>query len=145
MKKYSFALLFLGGTWLLAAPPQTPAAAGKDDSTGRISAEQLLDKDKLMVFTSVKPCWLDKYKYFCCPVKKIVRRKDTEGKWADYCYNAKEELIGIRKSDHRGTVKRSDFTTVTGCSQCRSTLLKQKSWRHNTRPQLAPAKKKKKR
>ena len=80
-----------------------------------------------------------------CPVKKIVRRKNTEGKWADYCYNAKEELIGIRKSDHRGTVKRSDFTTVTGCSQCRSTLLKQKAWRHNTRPKLAPAKKKKKR
>ena len=130
-----FSCAVAGGV-LQAAPPPPKE---------RITKETLLAKDTIIRYTLVKPCHLDKYKYFCCPIRKIVRRKAADGKWTDYCYNEREELIGLRKSDHRGTVKRSDFSAVSGCTRCRSTTLKQRSWKHDTNPRLAPPKKKKKR
>lgn len=133
---------FCAAAGTLFSAPRSAVPSGEKE---RISKESLLKNDKLFRYTTVKPCGLDKYKYFCCPVRKIVRRQAAEGKWTDYCYNGKDELIGIRKGDHRGTVKRSDFSAVSGCTQCRNSTIKQHSWKHNTKPKLAPAKKKKKR
>ena len=130
------------GITLAGAPA---SSAPKPAVQERISKENLLANDSIIRYTAVKPCHLDKYEYFCCPIRKIVRRKAADGKWTDYCYNEKDELIGLRKSDHRGTVKRSDFSAVSGCSKCRSTTLKQRSWKHDTKPRMAPPKKKKKR
>lgn len=127
---------------LYGAPAAVAPLSSKKE---RISKETLLKNDKLMRYTTTKPCYLDKYKYFCCPVRKIVRRQAAEGKWTDYCYNDRDELIGIRKGDHRGSVKRSDFSSVSGCTQCRNSEIRQRSWRHNTKPKLAPPKRKKRR
>jgi hypothetical protein len=132
-------LIFAGvlfGISLSGAPPAAPE---------RISEKNLLSNDKITRYTAAKPCHLDKYKYFCCPIRKIVRRKAAEGKWTDYCYNAREELIGIYRRDARGSVKRSDFSSVPGCTLCGSTKIKQKSWRHNTRPGVVIPPKKKRR
>ena len=132
-------LIFAGvlfGISLFGAPPAAPE---------RISEKNLLSNDKIMRYTAAKPCHLDKYKYFCCPVRKIVRRKAAEGKWTDYCYNERDELIGFRKGNHQGKVKRSDFSAVTNCTICRNTVFKQRSWKHDTTPKLAPPKRKKKR
>lgn len=126
---------------LFAAPPANVKNA---ESEERISKDTLLKKDKLMRFTATKPCWLDKYKYFCCPVRKIVRR-GASGKWIDYCYNDREELIGIRKSDYRGSVKRSDFSAIGGCSRCMNTKIRQRKWKHDTNPRAILPKKKKRR
>ena len=56
---------------LFGAPPAVVSSGEKE----RISKESLLKNDKLFRYTTVKPCGLDKYKYFCCPVRKIVRRQ----------------------------------------------------------------------
>lgn len=141
MKTFTFFLLAASLlTALSAAPPSRKALPNE-----RITKKNLLRSDRLLLYTPTKPCWLDKYKYFCCPVRKIVRRKVSEGKWTDYCYNAREELIGIRKSSSNSSVKRSDFTAIGGCSQCRSSEIKRRTWKHDTRPRLAPAKSKKRR
>ena len=141
-KAMSISGICLLGITLAGAPAPSQAKPALQE---RITKETLLANDTIINYKPDKPCHLDKYKYFCCPVRKIVRRKAADGKWTDYCYNDKEELIGLRKSDHRGTVKRSDFSAVSGCSKCRSTTLKQRSWKHDTNPRMAPPKKKKKR
>ena len=125
-----------------AVPP--PGKPGEPAEAERITQEQLLDRDKLLTFTSDKPCWLDKHKFFCCPIRKIVRRSGGEGRVTDYCYNARDELIGIRTHDSRGIVRKSDFRAVGGCTLCGATGTKTRYWRHNTNPKLAPPKKKKK-
>ncbi|MBE6385395.1 MAG: hypothetical protein E7048_07005 [Lentisphaerae bacterium] len=127
--------------FLLGAAPGVPTEKPKE----RITKKELLSKDKLFLYTVAKPYFADKWKYFCCPVKKVVRRYAAEGKWTDYCYNAREELIGIYRRDARGSVKRSDFSSVPGCTLCGSTKIKQKSWRHNTRPGVVIPPKKKRR
>ena len=108
----------------------------------RINQERLLARDKLATFTPANPCWLDRYRYFCCPVKKMVRRQQAQGKVTDYCYNAKDELIGIREYDSRGAVKKSDFRAIGGCSICGSNKIETRHWRRNTTPRMAPPKKK---
>ena len=142
MKLFLILFIFCAVAGTLFSAPRPAVPSGENE---RISKESLLKNDKMFRYTAAKPCGLDKYKYFCCPVRKIIRRQAAEGKWTDYCYNGKDELIGIRKGDHRGTVKRSDFSSVSGCTQCRNSEIKQHSWKHNTKPKLAPAKKKKKR
>ena len=123
-----------------------PAAGVTQGSSGKVTKETLLSKDRLLLFTITKPCWMDKWKYFCCPVKKIVRRPVSSGKWTDYCYNSRDELIGIYRRDASGSVKRSDFSALPGCTVCGSSAMTQKSWRHDTRPgTILPPRKKKKR
>jgi len=101
-------------------------------------------KDQIIHFTAKNPCHLDKYKYFCCPVAKIVRRGSTEKQWTDYFYNDRDELIGLRKSNYSGTVHKSTFTAFGGtCSRCGKSMTTFKTWNHNTQPKLAPPKKKK--
>ena len=117
----------------------------KGKAAERISKESLLKKDKLLRYSVTNPCPFDKYNYFCCPVRKIVRRNSSGGKWTDYCYNGRDELIGIRKRDHSGAVKRSDFSALSGCTLCRSTQIKHHSWKHDTRPRVVLPKKKKRR
>lgn len=129
----------------LSAAPVRRRPGSSREVRERISEDTLLSRDKLYRYTITKPCGLDKYKFFCCPVRKIVRRTAREGVWTDYCYNGRDELIGIRKSNHRGSVKRSDFSAVSGCSQCGSEKLKHHSWKHDTRPRMAPAKSKRRR
>ena len=109
---------------LFSAPVMEKGKAAEE----RISKESLLKKDKLLRYSVTNPCPFDKYNYFCCPVRKIVRRNSSGGKWIDYCYNGRDELIGIRKRDHSGAVKRSDFSALSGCTLCRSTQIKHHSW-----------------
>ena len=133
--------LFAG---ILTAAEKRPEPAGDYVYEARISQERLLAKDKMATFTPANPCWLDRYRYFCCPIKKMVRRQQGQGKVTDYCYNAKDELIGIREYDSRGAVKKSDFRAIGGCSICNSNKTETRHWRHNTTPRLAPPKKKRK-
>ena len=142
MKPIYFVLLLCTAGAISSAAEVKAAGEKKGE---RISQESLLKSDRMFHDSAANPCGLDKYKYFCCPVRKIVRRKAAEGKWTDYCYNERDELIGIRKGDHRGSVKRSDFSAVTGCSRCGNREIKQHSWKFNTNPRLAPPKKKKNR
>ena len=147
MKLQAFLLVPVCAALLSGAEPPRAPQPGKSAAPGeaeRITQEQLLERDKLLVFNSVTPCWLDKYGFFCCPVRKIVRRSGAEGRRTDYCYNARDELIGIRTYDSRGTVKKSDFRAVGGCSLCGKNETKTRYWRHNTNPKLDPAKRKKK-
>ena len=131
--------------FVLCILPFVCLGQGGEEITERISKEQMLKGDILIRYTREKPCGLDKYKYLCCPVRKLVRRKTGNEKWTDYYYNEKDELIGIRKGNFSGVVKRSDFSTVSGCSRCMNTRFRQHSWKHNTNPKLAPPKKKKSR
>ena len=127
---------------LCAAPP-SPAGKGRK-ADERITEEQLLQRDKLIRYTSLKPCWLDKYRYFCCPVRKIVRRSAGKDKWVDYCYNSREELIGSRTHSHGQSVRRSDFKSIGGCTLCGNTAMKSRRWTRDYNPKLAPPKKKRK-
>lgn len=136
-------LLFL--TVIFLSLPASVSGTQIKQSDEKINKKQLLPKDKLFLYTATKPYFADRWKYFCCPVKKVVRRHSAEGKWTDYCYNAREELIGIYRRDARGSVKRSDFSSVPGCTLCGNTKIKQKTWRHNTRPGVVIPKKKKRR
>lgn len=129
---------------VLTAAEKKPEPATDDMFEVRINQERLLAKDKMLTFTPANPCWIDRYRYFCCPVKKMVRRQQGQGKVTDYCYNAKDELIGIRERDFRGAVKKSDFRAIGGCSICGSNRTETRHWRHNTTPRLAPPKKKRK-
>lgn len=131
--------------FILCLLPFLCLGSEKEKDPERIGKDQLLHKDILIRYTPEKPCWLDKYQYLCCPVRKLVRRKTGKEQWTDYYYNEKEELIGIRKGNHSGVVKRSDFSSISGCSRCMSTKIRQRTWKHNTRPKLAPPKKKKNR
>ena len=145
MKK--IALIFLSSlvcAGVLTAAEKRPEPATEYMFEARISQERLLAKDKMAAFTPANPCWLDRYKYFCCPIKKMVRRQQGQGKVTDYCYNAQDELIGIREHDSRGAVKKSDFRAIGGCSICGSNKTETRHWRHNTTPRLAPPKKKRK-
>jgi len=128
----------------LTAAEKKPEPAADYDFEARISQERLLAKDKMITFTPANPCWLDRYKYFCCPVKKMVRRQQGQGRVTDYCYNARDDLIGIREHNSRGAVKKSDFRAIGGCSICGSNKTETRHWRHNTTPKLAPPKKKRK-
>ena len=141
MRKVLLLLAALGCVEMLSAAE--PVKRNKPEE--RINKSQLQSSDKLFRYTVSNPCHLDKYEYFCCPVRKIVRRKRGEGSWIDYCYNEKDELIGIRRGNHSASVKRSDFSTVGGCSRCGNTKIRQRAWRHTVSPKLAPAKKKKRR
>ena len=145
MKKSAILLLspLLCGI-VFAAPEKKPEPATEYMYEARINQEKLLARDKQLVFTPANPCWIDRYRYFCCPVKKMVRRQQGPGKVTDYCYNAKDELIGIREYDSRGAVKKSDFRAIGGCSICGSNKTETRHWRHNTTPRLAPPKKKRK-
>ena len=138
---FFFPLLCAG---VLAAAEKKPELATDDMLEARISQERLLARDKLAVFTPANPCWIDRYRYFCCPVKKIVRRQLGQGKVIDDCYNARDDLIGIREHNSRGAVKKSDFRAIGGCSICGSNRTETRRWRHNTAPRLAPPKKKRK-
>ena len=143
MKRITQLFILLSAWGVFAAPPVPPKAQTKDE---RITKEQLLAKDQLLLYTVLKPCSLDKYKYFCCPVRKIVRRKTAEGKWTDYCYNSKDELIGIRRHGRQTSGLRSDFSSVPGCSLCGNTQIKQRTWSRSSSPKvIIPKPKKKKR
>ena len=142
MKRSVQLFMFLCVCGAFAAPPALPR--GKEN-TERITKAQLLTKDQLLLYTTLKPCWLDKHKYFCCPVRKIVRRKNREGKWTDYCYNSRDELIGIRRHSRQKSGSRSDFSAVPGCSLCGNTQIRQKSWNRNSRPKVIIPKPKKRR
>ena len=145
MKKSAILLLspLLCGI-VFAAPEKKPEPATEYMYEARINQEKLLARDKQIVFTPANPCWIDRYRYFCCPVRKMVRRQQRQGKVTDYCYNAQDELIGIREHDSRGAVKKSDFRAIGGCSICGSNKTETRHWRHNTTPRLAPPKKKRK-
>lgn len=119
----------------------SPAAAGNKKKAERITKEQLLSKDRLFRYTSMKPCWIDKYKYFCCPVRKIVRRATGKGSWTDYCYNSRDELIGTRTFKTNSSARRSAYKAVGGCSLCGSSKMTSKRWNHSYNPRLAPPKK----
>ena len=145
MKKTLLLLLFsLSCGIFLTAAEKKPEPATEYMYEARINQEKLLARDKQIVFTPANPCWIDRYRYFCCPVKKMIRRQQGQGKVTDYCYNAKDELIGIREYDSRGAVKKSDFRAIGGCSICGSNKTETRHWRHNTTPRLAPPKKKRK-
>lgn len=121
-------------------------APASEKNEGRINKKQLLNKDRLYFYSGASPWGHDKWKVLCCPVRKVVRRNTAQGKWTDYCYNAKDELIGIYRRDGSGAVKRSDFSTIPGCTLCGNRQIKQTRWRHNTRPGVViPPQKKKRR
>ena len=139
MKRVLLTIIFSGS--LLEAGPllQTPPKE-------RVTGEQLLPRDTITRYTPTRPWHLDKWKHFCCPVRKVVTRKISSDKTIHYCYNLRDELIGIYRRDVSGNVKRSDFSSVAGCSLCGNRSIKQKSWRHNTRPGVViPPPKKKRR
>ena len=142
MKRITQLFILLSACGAFAAPPALPREKA---SSERITKEQLLAKDQLLLYTVLKPCWLDKHKYFCCPVRKIVRRKTTESKWTDYCYNSRDELIGIRRHSRQTSGLRSDFSAVPGCSLCGSTKIKQRTWSRSSTPKVIIPKPKKKR
>ena len=144
MKRIVIFLLTLLCAGVLTAAEKKPESALDSMFEARINQERLLAKDNLVTFTPANPCWLDRYKYFCCPIKKMVRRQQGQGRVTDYCYNAQDELIGIREYDSRGAVKKSDFRAIGGCSICGSNKTATRHWRHNTTPKLAPPKKKRK-
>ncbi|MBQ7696910.1 MAG: hypothetical protein IJT50_17535 [Lentisphaeria bacterium] len=146
MKKSAilFLLSLLCAGTLEAAAEKKPEPATEYMYEARISQERLLSRDKQIVFTPADPCWLDRYRFFCCPVRKMIRRQQGPGKVTDYCYNARDELIGIREYDSRGAVKKSDFRAVGGCSICGSNKTVTRRWRHDTTPRMAPPKKKRK-
>ena len=128
-------LLCIGLLWGVLAGAEAPAKVEKTPP----------EKEKTLFFTAAKPYGGDKWKYFCCPVKKLVRRTEAKEKWIDYCYNSRDELIGFHRRNASGSVKRSDFVSVPGCTLCGNRTLQKKSWRHNTRPGVVipPAKKRK--
>jgi hypothetical protein len=133
-------LFCMGGAF--AAPPALPRSK---ESSERITKNQLLAKDQLLLYTALKPCWLDKHKYFCCPVRKIVRRKNSESRWTDYCYNSRDELIGIKRNSRQRSGNHSDFSAVPGCSLCGNTKIRQKSWSRSSQPKVIVPKPKKRR
>ena len=143
MRRFLFLVIWGALSWTVAAAP----AGTKTQKEGveRISKETMLKRDELLRYSVTNPCPFDKYNYFCCPVRKIVRRNSSGGKWTDYCYNGRDELIGIRKRDHSGAVKRSDFSALSGCTQCGNSRIKHHSWKHDTRPRVVLPKKKKRR
>lgn len=112
--------------------------------TERITKKQLLSKDKLFHYTATKPCWMDKHKYFCCPVRKIVRRSTGKNSWIDYCYNSRDELIGSRSFGSSEGSKRSSYSAIGGCTLCGSRKMTNKRWTHSYNPKLAPPKKRRK-
>ena len=144
MKYRIVSILLFSAIIMNAAPLPVSGNNEKKEKKERINKEQLLPGDKLFVYTPLKPCWMDKYKYFCCPVRKIVRRSSGSSRWIDYCYNYRDELIGTREYSAGRNDRRSNYKSVGGCTLCGSSVMKTKRWKHSYNPKLAPPKKRKK-